>query len=462
MLKVPQRLFSFTDWMKSRPREPIPGDRLDMQFSELINAISATQRAIADIRADDGKLKRGIVSSDQLIPDLCDRLITSITGLLEPIRSSIRGSYTATIASEHQAELYAADAEAAARVAAQLTAGMDAIRKQAQQFADYVSLASTSASADATDAQNWGDYAQAQADNASLAANLSLQWAEYLAGPVVDATQAPAYISGTPFPHGLYYQPVEGGLAGLWSAKWWALYAQQLVGKGAFYYLGAWTSPPVPGAINPSTGQRVPSPLSPGSLYYDLTTNTLYVWNGSTWGQQQLLTAAYAATYLYIATAGQKVFSGPDSNGQTPVVGISPSFIYVNGTRLTASDYGINAASSVLTINDPLPSGATVQWDLLVPSSQLAPGSVTAFKVINLVPDGIKVSFPIQYIDPNSGLTTDAVVTSSTELMVCQDGVQQEPGGDYVTATTGTTSTLTMQVAPPADSHFWAVWYKSA
>ena len=56
MLKVPQRLFSFTDWMKSRPREPIPGDRLDMQFSELINAISATQRAIADIRADDGKL----------------------------------------------------------------------------------------------------------------------------------------------------------------------------------------------------------------------------------------------------------------------------------------------------------------------------------------------------------------------------------------------------------------------
>jgi hypothetical protein len=459
MLKVPQRVFSFTDWARSRPRDPIPGDRLDIQFTELINAITATQRAIADVRSDDGKLRRGIITDDQLIPDLKARLNSDITGLLEPIRQAIRGSYTATIASEHQAELYAADAEAAARVAAQLTAGMDAIRSAARRDADYVSRASASVDADATDAENWGNYSQAQADASALSANLALQWAEYLAGPVVDVASAPAYISSSAFPHGLYYQPVEGGAAGLWSAKWWALYAQQLVGKGAFYYLGAWYSPPVPGGISPITGQRVPNPLSPGSLYYDLNTNTLYVWNGSSWAQQQLLTAAYTSEYIYIATAGQTKFSGPDSTGKTPVIGASPSRVHVSGLLLSPSQYTANTVDSSLTLGSAPGAGATVQWDLLAPPP--VPGAVNAFKVVNLNPDGTRTAFPVQYIDPSSGHTADVIITSATQLIVCQDGVLQEPGGDYTATTSGSASTLYMNVAPLADARFWAVVLQS-
>jgi hypothetical protein len=334
---------------------------------------------------------------------------------------------------------------------------MDAIRSAARRDADYVSRASASVDADATDAENWGNYSQSQADASALSANLALQWAEYLAGPVVDVTNAPAYIAGSAFPHGLYYQPVEGGLAGLWSAKWWALYAQQLVGKGSFYYLGGAPVPPTPGGQNPNTGQPYPNPIIPGSLYYNTSNGTLYVWNGSSWAQQQLLTAAYTAGYVYIATAGQAVFSGPDTNGHTPVVGASPSIVYVNGVRLTASDYSI--AGDALTIADPLTVGSTVQWDLLAAAP--VPGAVNAFKVINLIPDGVRTAFPIQYIDPSSGHTTDVIVTNATGLLVCQDGVLQEPGGDYTASTTGTASTLHMAAAPAADAHFWAIVLQS-
>jgi hypothetical protein len=454
MLKPPQRVFSFTDWAKSRPRDPPPGDRLDIQFTELINAITATQRAIADIRADDGKLRRGIITDDQLIPDLKARLNSSITGLLEPIRQAIRSSYTATIASEHQAELYASDAEAAVRVASQLATGMDAIRRRTQQNADYVAKVSSSVDADATDAENWGNYSQSQADASALSANLALQWAEYLAGPVVDVTNAPAYISGSAFPHGLYYQPVEGGLAGLWSAKWWALYAQQLVGKGSFYYLGGQSAPPVPGGYNPNTGQPFPNQFIPGSLYYNLNDNTLYVWNGSGWTQQHLLTSANSNSYIYHAAASQSAFSGPDFYGNTPTVKNSPSRVHVNGLLLEPHRYSVDTANSILTLNTAASSGDVVQWDLLAPQT---PATVSIYKLLNLVPDGMTTDFTLLFIDPNTGATNNAQVMSPAQLIICQDGVLQEPGADYTTSTTGTSSTLHMVAAPFADSRFWGL-----
>jgi hypothetical protein len=459
-MKSPEHLFSFTDWARSRPNAPIPGDRLDLQFQELIRAIKATQRALSDIRADDGKLKRGIVSDDHLVPRIRDRLITDLTTAIEPLRASVRGTYTSTIASEHQAELYARDAEAAARVAAQLMTGMEAIRRIAQSRADYVTKVSATTSSDATDAENWANYSQAEADNAILAANLSLQWAEYLAGPVVDGTNAPAYIAGSAFPHGLYYQPVEGGLAGLWSAKWWALYAQQLVGKGSFYYLGGTSTPPTPGGQNPNTGQPYPNPFIPGSLYYNTSTNILYVWNGQDWVIQQQLTAAIGGTYVYYATANQTVFSGPDVNNSSPVVGSSPSRVHVNGLLLAPGDYHIDPVANTLTLNTPASAGSVVQWDLMLPQNALHPGAVNIFKVIAFAPNGTVTDFPIKYYDPTSGQPTNAIVNSNAEIVVVLDGVEQQPGTDFTTSNDGTASTLHMATAPPADADFWAEWYQ--
>ena len=456
-VKRPSRLFSFTDWNKTRPKDPPPGDRLDAMFSELASAIISTQEALAQIRRDDGRLKNQAVDEEHLATDLRSRIAGDIAKQLEPVRQSVSGTAINAQNAERSAQLFARDAEAAVRVAQQLTSGMAAMRKIVEDHASAAQKEATAADIDAIDAENWGNYALAQAQNAIAAKDEALQWAEYLAGPVVNSADAPAYIADSKFPHGLYYQPVEGGLAGLWSAKWWAIYAQQLVGKGAFYYLGAWPSPPLPGAVNPDTGQQVPNPLAPGSIYYDSTSNTLYVWNGTDWVQTAQLTKAYTNTLVYTATAGQTVFSGVDLNGQSPVVGISPSEVYVNGVRLVFNlDFTVDDVANTLTIADPLSAGSMVQWDLLVPMQHLQPGSVNAYKIITLVPDGVTTAFPIKYVDKVSGQPTDATVGASAELQVSLDGIVQEPGVDY----TASVATLHMAVAPGADAHLWAVWYQ--
>ena len=289
------------------------------------------------------------------------------------------------------------------------------------------------------------------------AKNEATQWAEYLAGPVVTPNDAPAYIAGHPFGHGLYYQPVEGGLAGLWSAKWWALYAQQLVGAWSYYYLGSWATPPVPGSTNPATGQTVPTPFAPGSFYYNTTTNQLFIWDGSQWNEPYapVLTPGYASSYDYIATAGQTNFSGADIHGKTPDVGISPSDVHVNGLRLVyGSQYTVNASTNTMTLVTPATVGAKVQWDLLTQTSTNVGVSIRKV-TISPAPNGTNLNFTMTYIDPDSGGTLPTDVVGGAQLQLQLDGIAQEPGADFVASG----DALTMAAAPQANSHFWALWF---
>ena len=460
-LKRPSRLFSFTDWQKQRPREPIPGDRIDAQFAELIRAINGLDEAIKQIRRDDGELKNASVGADQLRPDVAEVLIKRVEERLDTKRleASVRDAAVGVINAERSSALYARDAENAAGAAMSYFSQIKSVNALISDLTSTTVNNAKDASSDATDAENWGNYSKAQADNAILAKNESLQWAEYLAGPVVDQGAAPAYIAGSPFPHGLYYQPVQGygGTGGLWSAKWWAMYAQNLVGGMSIFYLGAWDHPPLPGSNNPMTGQPVPDPLTPGSIYYDTNTHTLYVWTGSGWEQSVSLASGFQARYVYIATDGQTVFSGPDKNGITPSVVNSPSDIHLNGVKLLdGDDYTVDAPTSTLTLSGPVSAGAVIQWDLLVPSARLAPGTINAYKMLPMVPDGTTTEFLLQYIDLGTGNTTDAAVGTGAQLMVLLDGIVQEPGRDY----SAIDNTLTMAVAPPADGHFWAIWYQ--
>lgn len=455
-VKRPTRSFSFSNWTKSRPREPIPGDRLDSMFNELIEAIATTQDALADIRRDDGRLKNRTVDEEQLVAGLRDRIVGDINDRMAPTALAVAGTAASAREAERCAQLFAKDAEAAVSVAQQLTSGISALKHLSEYSADISSKAAMSVSIDAIDAENWANYSKAQADNAIAAKDEALQWAEYLAGPVVDSAQAPAYIAGSKFPHGLYYQPVQGGVAGLWSAKWWALWAQQMVGTVGLYYLGAWDHPPVPGESNPNTGQPVPSPLLPGSIYFDTASGQLYVWDGLNWKKSVSLTASFQASYVYTAAANQQNFSGADLNGATPVVGVSPSDVHVNGVRLVdTSDYTVNSSTNTLHINSALTAGSIVQWDMLVPPGQMAPGSVWAWKIKALTPDGTVQDFPLKYLD-GGGSTVDANVGDGAQLMVCLDGATQEPGVDY----TASGATLHMAQAPPATAHLWAVWYQ--
>jgi hypothetical protein len=453
----PRREFSFADYAKMRPREQLPADRLDAQIKNLVDAIHWTQCALADIRRDDGSLKNRSVTADTLEPSLAELLSSAIEGRTAGMVMRAEQASARAEGAEQNLSLYAKDAERAAVSASQFLSAVNTSALMIDRFRSTVINAAQSAEAEATDAENWADFSQAQADNAIKAKEEALAWAEYLAGPVVNAADAPAYIAGSAFPHGLYYQPVEGygGMGGLWSSKWWAIYAAQLVGPWSFYYLGGWADPPIPGATNPATGVKVPNPMAPGSMYYDTDSGQLMVWDGSSWGAATTLSAGYVTKFIYTAIAGQTVFSGADNNGATPIVGTWQSDVHLNGVRLVENvDFHVNAVSSAVTLTDPVDAGSTLQWDLLVSSGSLAPGSINAFKMLPLVPDGTKVNFTLNYT--NGGSTVAANVGSGAQLMVSLDGVIQEPGPDFLASG----ATLTMAVAPRADAKLWAVWYQ--
>jgi len=436
-----------------------PG-QLDAQIGNLIAAIHSTQEALADLRRDDGKLKNAAVGPEQLTPGMIGVLTEAIR--IATLDAATRAEQAAgkVKAAVNDVALYAKDAESAAFSAASFLSAVNAAQDVVVRKSMSVGIDIMTSESSATDAENWATYAEAQAANAKAEQEQSAAWAEYLAGPVVNPEAAPAYISNTPWGHGLYYQPVEGGLAGLWSAKWWALYAQQLVGNWGFYYLGGWPFPPVPGGVNPDTGQTVPTPLPPGSFYYDTSTETLYVWTGSEWQAPYALASGYTSRFVYQASAGQTVFSGIDFNGATPAVGASPSDVHLNGVRLVEThDYAVNAETSTLTLAIAVTAGSIIQWDLLVPPDDLIPGHMNSFKVAMTpaVPDGTTLSFTMKYTHPSLGaLPTN--ITDGSQLQVSLDGVIQEPGNDYVAST----NTLTFGTAPRADSRLWAVWFSNA
>jgi hypothetical protein len=64
----------------------------------------------------------------------------------------------------------------------------------------------------------------------------ALKWAEYLAGPVISAADAPAAIASSAFPNGLFYDAIQGGSGGLYSAKYWALQAMVAAAKFTALY----------------------------------------------------------------------------------------------------------------------------------------------------------------------------------------------------------------------------------
>jgi hypothetical protein len=97
-----------------------------------------------------------------------------------------------------------------------------------------------------------------------------------------------------------------------------------------------------------------------------------------------------------------------------------------------------------------------VQWDLLVAPNQINSAQMDAFKVQPLTPNGVLTVFTLNYIDPNTSLSTPCAVGTGAQLQVCLDGIIQEPGVDYTAAG----STLTMAVAPVVNSKLWAVWYR--
>lgn len=443
------RQYSFSQFETHNPGQPKPGVRLDSELDDLALAISGTQAALARLQRDDGKLANNSVGVDQLLPGLFDHIADAIL-----------------VAAAVEANRAANYAQAAAHSAATTLSAASAVDTQTQfaTLAATVSeteqaIAQTAASDAEQSAQEAADSAlrAEQAANAAAGAvaetqineETSYKWAEYLAGPVAPA---PDYgPGGTPYP-----EAVDDGM---WSAKWWALRAADLVGRFGSMYLGAAGTPPLVG----NAGQ----PLTPGMFYYQYPPGILLMWDGTRWEPFTTASPAVSTTYVYQAVAGQTVFGGLDLFGSLLVWDQDfpePADVHVNGVRLVNSrgtgfgDFTVDTVAGTLTILDPdgLVDDSIVQIDLLLPRERLVPVistvSIDKLQDFSSSFDGLLVEFEIRNITDG----TLIVVATPMELSISLDGVMQEPAVDYTVAG----SILTFAQAPPAGTRFWAVRYQ--
>ena len=463
-IRRPTREFSFSDHQRLRPTEPPPGNELDGVLRDLREALISTQDALAELRRDDGQLKNQTVGPEQLKPNLVGAIVGDIRKVTDRLTSDVQNAITEQKISTQEVELFAKDAEAAAISSAEFLSAINQMERRITDAHKRAQVSTYEINTTATDAENWAMYAQAQAVHAMKAEDAALQWAEYLAGPVVSGPAAPAYIAQSPWPHGLFYQPVEGiGVTGgLWSAKWWAVYCQMLVGWTSFFYLGAWDHDPVPGEVHKDTGKMVPNPLAPGSLYYNTVEKTLKVWTGDTWIAPFAFTGGYTSHFTYKATAGQLVFSGPDMFGATPRFDSDVGHdVHVNGVMLVRDDgtakgdFTTDSVTDSMTLFTAATENSIVQWDLLVAASSLAPGGTNVYKMDTITPDSVTTSFALTYTGPAG--TTSPSISKSAELLVSVDGIVQEPGVDF----SAVGDILSIVPAPSSTSKIWAIWFKS-
>ena len=439
-----EKLFSFASWATDHPSDPIPGDRVDIQFDNHHKAIASLAQAVQNLLRADGKLNHDLITPESLPASIADglaaRLQTQVESFVEPALARAQDAQL-RLQSEHLGLLSEIDEIKARNRETQRL--LDATRALADAVQTSTRLA-TRRIAHALDANARVLEASVRdADSTVTAqkwAEVATVWAEYMDGNAI----IPPNILAT--------NAITGDH---WSSRWWANRSANAFGMLAWWYQGAFPGIP-PSTPNTPTGQPIPV----GGMYFDTLSGKMFVWNGSTWVPlAQGPAAATAASLYYLATAGQTVFplTALDHYGKSFSFNpTSPEGVHVlvNGVRLAPTDdYAVNTTTSTMTLARPASLNAVVVFDLLTPVSQLAPaGSANTLLVSPIVPDGVKTTF--------TGLTVAANgnplnVARNEELLVSVDGVQQQPGVSY----NASAAQIVFAQAPDANALIFIVWF---
>ncbi len=106
-------------------------------------------------------------------------------------------------------------------------------------------------------------------------------------------------------------------------------------------YLGAKASAP--------TLDNDSNALVTGALYWNTTSNLMFVWSGSAWGS--ISSSAEIYRYRYTASGGETSISGIDANGATLSYIVGKEQVYLNGVLLVrTSDYTASNGSSITSL----------------------------------------------------------------------------------------------------------------
>ena len=106
-------------------------------------------------------------------------------------------------------------------------------------------------------------------------------------------------------------------------------------------YLGAKSSAP--------TLDNDSNALVTGALYWNTTSNLMFVWSGSAWGS--ISSSAEIYRYRFTASGGETSISGVDANGATLSYIVGKEQVYLNGVLLVrTSDYTASNGSSITSL----------------------------------------------------------------------------------------------------------------
>lgn len=419
-------------------------------FRELLNFLSNVVR-------DDGVVRNGTIGPEAIAPDFTQTLQKSVLAgmqaLLDDIRREAAAASQARAETAQMKDVIEQYLRAIAHNSAAIEQISDVVQTRVQRISNLPEAAIAPVSAnvpapfDATGigtgllGPNAGGFYGVDTLGAAATAQdwaqVAIDWAEHMPDTIPPNTLAISAITGQ---H--------------WSSRWWATRAAAAMGgQLAYLYLGPQPAPPT------TTPQGGPIPV--GAIYYDTTSNGMFVWNGTAWEPFNTPQKSATSVLFYNGAAGQTAFplTTPDmfGNAAQPLLadGSQGIEVWLNGSRLTPSkgattvDFTVNVATSTVTLQEAVQAGAVLAVDVLTPASAFAPSNVALVK-IKITPDGTTTTFPLLDASNNPYHSTNAA-----QFVVAVDGVPQDPGVDYTMSGDG--NSIVFATAPAADSVTFAV-----
>ena len=250
MSKV-EKTFSFASWASDHPSDPVPGDRIDIEFNAHRAAIDSLDEAVQRLLRADGKLNHDLLTEESMPKDLLVALAgktkREIQDFVDPLVAQTKHHLSDLEAAQFDLQATLQEIKQRQREATKLldsTAALsEIVHTHARQAMQAVTRAANVQAQTIEDA-NWQTL---QANTSQDWALVSTTWAEFMDG---NATIPPNILASN---------SITGDH---WSSRWWAHRAAGAAGMLAWWYQGAWPSPGPPSTPDDPTAQ----PLPPGSI----------------------------------------------------------------------------------------------------------------------------------------------------------------------------------------------------
>lgn len=262
--------------------------------------------------------------------------------------TSASSAATSATAAATSATSAAASATAAAASATTAAASAATATTSASQAATSATNAAGSATAAATSATSAAASATAAAASATTASNSAAtattsasQAATSASSAATSATAAATSASSAATSATAAATSASSAATSASSAATSAAAAATSYDDFDDRYLGAKASPP--------SLDNDGNALLTGALYWNTSTNKMFVWSGSAW--TEISSSADIIAYKYTVANGATSVSGADDNGLTLSYLVGKEQVYINGVlQVRGSDYTASTGSSITGI----------------------------------------------------------------------------------------------------------------